>query len=116
MKRSVALVLSSLLLAVASAWGQPMMGTVYGVYPEGVMVQQPGGAILVPTQHASFEMGGVRLNYSQVLPGQAISPALPTTGAAYRRPVRLEVPLSPPAPPRRPPRTIEEGLRRQRQR
>jgi len=76
-RRHLPLVLCSLLLTVAAAWSQPMIGTVYGVYPEGVMVQQPGGAVLVPTQHASFEMGGVRLNYSQLLPGQAISVMVP---------------------------------------
>ena len=68
-----------LLLALASAaWAQqPYGGTVYGVYPEGVMINQGNYSYLIPTQHATFEIGGVRATWSSLVPGQAVTAIMP---------------------------------------
>ena len=33
----------------ATAWAQPYTGSVYGVYPEGVLLNQGANAFLIPT-------------------------------------------------------------------
>lgn len=61
----------------AAALAQPYGGTVYGVYPEGVMIDQGGYYSLIPTQHATFEIGGIRATWSSLSPGQAITAIMP---------------------------------------
>lgn len=56
---------------------QPLGGTVYGVYPEGVMLQQGGYGYLVPVEHASFEIGGLRASWTSLLPGQSVTAIVP---------------------------------------
>lgn len=62
---------------LGQVWADPYSGTVYGVYPEGVMLNQGAGALLIPVQHATFQVGGVRMDYSQLLPGQAVQVVVP---------------------------------------
>ena len=61
----------------SSALAQSYAGTVYGVYPEGVMLNQGGTSVLVPTQHATFSIGGIRATWSSLVPGQAVTYAIP---------------------------------------
>ena len=68
-------ILLALTLLPASA--DPISGNVYGVYPEGVMVNYGGGSYLVPTQHATFQVGGIRASWSNLQPGQAVNVQLP---------------------------------------
>ena len=56
---------------------QPYGGTVYGVYPEGVMIDQGGYSYLVPVEHATFEIGGVRATWSSLQPGQMVTAIMP---------------------------------------
>ena len=53
------------------------LGTVYGVYPEGVMIDQGGYSYLVPVEHATFEIGGVRATWSSLIPGQPVRAIIP---------------------------------------
>lgn len=71
------LLCSGCLLLSSLAWADPYSGTVYGVYPEGVMVSQGPSSWLIPSQYATFQAGGVRLNYSQLVPGQAVQVVVP---------------------------------------
>ncbi len=66
-----------LILCTTLAYADPLRGTIYGVYPEGVMLSQGAQSMLIPLQHASFEVGGLRMNYSQLLPGQAVQVYVP---------------------------------------
>lgn len=68
--------LTSLLLS-AAACAQPYTGSVYGVYPEGVLINQGANSILVPSQYATFQMNGVQVQYGQLLPGQAVQVMVP---------------------------------------
>lgn len=65
------------LALVGTALADPLTGTVYGVYPEGVMINRGGGAVLVPTQHATFEIGGMRATWSSLQPGMDVHAYLP---------------------------------------
>lgn len=69
--------LASAWLLTSAAWAQSYTGTVYGVYPEGVMVRQGATSFLVPTQHATFEIGGMRATWSSLQPGQAVNYFVP---------------------------------------
>jgi hypothetical protein len=61
----------------AAATAQPYGGTVYGVYPEGVMINQGGTSYLVPTEHATFEVGGLRASWTSLQPGQFVNAVMP---------------------------------------
>ena len=61
----------------ATAWAQPYTGSVYGVYPEGVLLNQGANAFLIPTQYATFQMNGVQVQYGQLQPGQNIQVNVP---------------------------------------
>jgi len=76
MKFSGVLFFFSALTALALAQ-QPLMGNVYGVYPEGVMLTRGGSNWLVPLQHVTFQAGGVNLSLSQLVPGQSIQCMVP---------------------------------------
>ena len=73
MKRSL---LVSLLLS-ASACAQPYMGSVYGVYPEGVLINQGANSFLVPSQYATFQMNGIQVQLGQLVPGQNVQVMVP---------------------------------------
>lgn len=78
MMRYRILILLALASMAAPAASQPYYdGTVYGVYPEGVMINQGGGSILVPTEHASFSIGGVSASWSKLQPGQVVHAVMP---------------------------------------
>ncbi|MBS2034854.1 hypothetical protein JST97_07695 [bacterium] len=64
-------------LLTTNLWAQPYAGSIYGVYPEGVLINQSGGAILVPSQYATFQMNGIQIQYSQLSPGQNVQVFLP---------------------------------------
>lgn len=64
-------------LSTLVAQADPFQGQVYGVYPEGVMIQQAQRSVLVPVEHATFQVGGVNLSYSKLLPGQSVNVFLP---------------------------------------
>lgn len=72
-----ALAIAGALFLINPAQAQPRSGTVYGVYPEGVMVNSNGGAYLVPTQHATFRLGNLAATWSSLQPGQAINFSVP---------------------------------------
>lgn len=69
--------LLALILLVGTAAADPFMGTVYGLYPEGLMLDSGNGAMLIPVQNATFQVGGVRLDYTQLVPGQAVQVMVP---------------------------------------
>ena len=60
-----------------SAGADPFGGTVYGVYPEGVMVDYGQGAYLVPSQQATFQLGGLRATWTSLQPGQYVNVNIP---------------------------------------
>lgn len=62
-----------------SVQADPLRGKVYGVFPEGVMVDYGAGSYLVPTQHATFELGGVRASWSNLQPGQVVDVRIPNS-------------------------------------
>ena len=64
-------------LSASPAQAQPWNGTVYGVYPQGVLMSQGAQTVLVPHEQASFQMGGMRLDYTKVLPGQTVQVNMP---------------------------------------
>lgn len=86
----VSTVLAVLLFLSAQVSAQHWHGTVHGVYPEGVLLHQPGGAILVPSQHATFEIGGLRMSLSNIQPGQVVHAYVPQ--AHMPRVVRVQDP------------------------
>ena len=69
--------LMGLAVLTASAWADPLNGSVYDVYPEGVMLNQGATSMLIPVQHATFQVAGLRVDYSQLLPGQAVQVVVP---------------------------------------
>lgn len=73
--------LKTFLIAVVSltslAAADPFSGQVYGVYPEGVMVNYGGGSYLVPTQHATFQVGNITATWSSLQPGQNVYVRVP---------------------------------------
>ncbi|MFA5505124.1 MAG: hypothetical protein WC423_06840, partial [Vulcanimicrobiota bacterium] len=71
------ILLTAMLFCLQPVLADPIAGTVYGVYPEGVMVDYGGGSYLVPTQHATFQLGGLNATWSSLLPGQAINVIVP---------------------------------------
>lgn len=73
------MILTGLVFAALSSasLAQPYGGTVYGVYPEGVMIDQGGFSYLVPVEHATFEIGGIRATWTSLQPGQAITAIMP---------------------------------------
>ena len=72
------LTLGCFLYLSSGLWAQPYQtGTVYGVYPEGVLVQRGGAAYLVPQQQATFQLGGLRVSWSDLQPGQSINYYVP---------------------------------------
>jgi hypothetical protein len=77
MKLFKTLIVGIFLLLINPAQADPISGTVYGVYPEGVMVDYGAGSYLVPTQYASFEIGGVRASWGSLSPGQAVNFIVP---------------------------------------
>lgn len=92
MRRHFFYITASLLLLSSATWGQSFSGTVYGVYPEGVMVRQGVSSFLVPTQHATFEIGGVRATWSSLQPGQVVNYVVPST--YYPEVVRISDPYA----------------------
>jgi hypothetical protein len=70
-------ILIALLCLLSPAQADPFSGQVYGVYPEGVMVDYGGGSYLVPTQHATFQLGGLTATWSSLQPGQAVNVIVP---------------------------------------
>lgn len=76
MRKFAATVFAALALTVFAS-AQPFSGEVYGVYPEGVMVNYGSGAYLVPTQHATFELGGLRASWTSLQPGQVVHVNMP---------------------------------------
>lgn len=70
------LLFAALLLSVP-ACAQPYMGSVYGVYPEGVLINQGANSFLIPSQYATFQMNGVQVQYGQLLPGQNVQVMVP---------------------------------------
>lgn len=70
------LLFAALLLSVP-ACAQPYMGSVYGVYPEGVLINQGANSVLIPSQYATFQMNGVQVQYGQLLPGQNVQVMVP---------------------------------------
>lgn len=75
MKTITGFVLTALL--TASAWAQPYAGSISGVYPEGVLLNQGGTSFLIPSQYATFQMNGIQLQYSQLSPGQNVQVFMP---------------------------------------
>lgn len=71
------LVAAAVLALALGASARPIGGQVYGVFPEGVMVDYGGGAYLVPTQHATFEIGGIRATWTNLQPGQIVDVVMP---------------------------------------
>ena len=71
------LVAATILTLSMCAAARPISGQVYGVFPEGVMVDYGGGSYLVPTQHATFELGGLRATWSSLQPGQYVDIVMP---------------------------------------
>ncbi len=71
------LVISILTLVLGTAQADPFRGQVYGVYPEGVMIQQAQSSVLVPVEQATFQVGGVNLSYSKLVPGQVVDIFVP---------------------------------------
>ena len=72
------LTLLALVLSLSTrAAARPVSGTVYGVYPEGVMVDYGAGSYLVPTQHATFQLGGLQAAWSSLVPGQLVQVQVP---------------------------------------
>lgn len=76
MRKFAAGIIVALMLPLA-ALADPFSGQVYGVYPEGVMVNYGGGSYLVPTQHATFELGGLRASWTSLQPGQMVNVVVP---------------------------------------
>lgn len=76
MKKLAASIIIALALPM-TALADPFQGQVYGVYPEGVMVNYGNGAYLVPTQHATFELGGLRATWTSLQPGQMVNVVVP---------------------------------------
>lgn len=70
-------ILIALLCMLNPAQADPFSGKVYGVYPEGVMVDYGAGSYLVPTQHATFQLGGLTATWSSLQPGQAVNVIVP---------------------------------------
>ena len=66
-----------ILFLIIPAQADPISGTVYGVYPEGVMVDYGGGSYLVPSQYANFEIGGMKASWGSLSPGQAVNFIVP---------------------------------------
>ena len=77
MKLFKTLMVGLILFLLNPAQADPISGTVYGVYPEGVMVDYGAGSYLVPTQYANFEIGGIRANWGTLSPGQAVNFIVP---------------------------------------
>ena len=78
MKNWQSILFGVVILALAAS-ADPFAGTVYGVYPEGVMVNYGSGAYLVPTQHATFQLGGVTATWTSLQPGQNVNVVVPQT-------------------------------------
>ena len=73
-------VLKILLLAfllALPAMANPLSGKVYGVFPEGVMVDYGAGSYLIPSQQATFEVGGIRATWTSLQPGQIVNVQVP---------------------------------------
>lgn len=71
----------TLTLAIALTLGasaDQLSGTVYGVYPEGVMLNSNSGSYLVPSQHATFQLGSLRATWTSLQPGQAVQAFIPS--------------------------------------
>jgi hypothetical protein len=68
-------ILCFILSLTASA--KPVLGEVYGVYPDGVMVDYGQGAYLVPVEQATFSVGGLQASWSKLLPGQYVEVQIP---------------------------------------
>ena len=66
-----------ILFLLGPAQADPFSGQVYGVYPEGVMVDYGGGSYLVPTEFASFQIGGIRASWGSLQPGQVVNVIVP---------------------------------------
>ncbi len=79
MKRFLILAAFCLAALPSAAQNYNYQGTVYGVYPEGVMIQQGTNSYLVPNQNATFELGGLRATWSSLVPGQSIRAYVPQT-------------------------------------
>ena len=79
MNKLKALILAGVLFLACPTQANPISGTVYGVYPEGVMVDYGGGAYLVPTQHATFQLGNLSASWSSLQPGQVVNFNVPQT-------------------------------------
>jgi len=78
------LAVGCLLFLTSTAWAQPYRsGTVYGVYPEGVLVQRNGGSYLIPGQQATFRIGDVSVSWSDLQRGQYIDYRIPQERAVY---------------------------------
>lgn len=76
MKLLKILILGTLFL-LTPAQADPFSGTVYGVYPEGVMVDYGGGSYLVPTEYANFQIGGISASWGKLQPGQLVNVIVP---------------------------------------
>lgn len=72
-----------MLCNAASADPKVYNGNVYGIYPEGVMIQQPGGSYLVPHTMASFQVGGVSVSYSNLQIGQPVQAFVPVQSVPH---------------------------------
>jgi hypothetical protein len=78
MKKKLACLIAFGLLASAPAIAQqPWSGQVYGVYPQGVLMSQGAQTVLVPHEQASFQLGGLRMDYTKVSPGQVVQVNMP---------------------------------------
>lgn len=76
MKKLILGLVWGMLLSISCS-ASPLGGTVYGVFPEGVMVDYGQGAYLVPVQQATFEVGGMRATWSNLQPGQLVDVIMP---------------------------------------
>lgn len=82
MKKLIAL--GCFLYLSSGAWAQNYYsGTVYGVYPEGVLIQRGGGAYLVPNQQATFQIGNTRVVWSDLQRGQTVNYYIPQNRTVY---------------------------------
>lgn len=77
MRLSILAVAAALWLSTAGFAQQSYGGTVYGVYPEGVMIDQGNSSYLIPAEHATFEIGGLRATWTSLQPGQMVTAVMP---------------------------------------
>ncbi|MBI3927828.1 MAG: hypothetical protein HY319_19965 [Armatimonadetes bacterium] len=78
MKQACIILATVLLLARGAAFAEhTYAGSVYGVYPEGVLVQHTGGGYLIPPTSATFQVGGVTVNYTDLPLGQPVQVVVP---------------------------------------